>query len=131
MHAERDLTALLRNMQPSLAATPYVFCTFADFTLPDGVAPVCQFREAEGLTAIIDMATAKAKRIDHVFESRMITLTIHSDLAAIGFLAAICAALAREGISCNAVSAYYHDHLFVPADRADDAMAVLNALSQR
>ena len=29
----------------------------------------------------------------------------------------------------NPVSAYFHDHLFVPADRADEAVALLEQLA--
>jgi hypothetical protein len=50
-------------------------------------------------------------------------LTVHSSLEAVGFLAAITARLAETGISVNVVSAFYHDHLFVPHDRADEALA--------
>ena len=39
--------------------------------------------------------------------------------------AAITAKLAEAGISMNAVSAYYHDHLFVPADKAKSVMKLL------
>jgi hypothetical protein len=59
----------------------------------------------------------------------MITLTVHSALEGVGFLAAITARLSASGIGSNPVSAFYHDHLFVPADRADDAMRVLRELS--
>ncbi|MEM1020616.1 MAG: ACT domain-containing protein, partial [Pseudomonadota bacterium] len=38
--------------------------------------------------------------------------------------------LAANGISTNAVSAFYHDHLFVPESRADEAVALLEALAQ-
>jgi hypothetical protein len=38
--------------------------------------------------------------------------------------------LAREGISCNVVAAVFHDHLFVPFERASDALAALQALQQ-
>lgn len=55
----------------------------------------------------------------------MITLNVHSALDAIGFLAAVASLLATAEISVNAVSAYYHDHLFVPLERADDAMRLL------
>jgi hypothetical protein len=44
-------------------------------------------------------------------------------------MAAIATALADAGISCNAVSGYYHDHIFVPNARAHDAMDVLGRLS--
>ncbi|MEY9903549.1 hypothetical protein ABIA44_007723 [Bradyrhizobium sp. USDA 329] len=64
------------------------------------------------------------------FPSRLITLTVHSALDAVGLLAAITARLAEAGISVNAVSAFHHDHLFVPADRADEAMAVLREMSK-
>jgi hypothetical protein len=55
----------------------------------------------------------------------MMTLTVHSSLEAVGFLAAITARLAEAGISVNAISAFCHDHLFVPEDRADEALARL------
>ncbi|RVD48425.1 ACT domain-containing protein, partial [Mesorhizobium sp. M2D.F.Ca.ET.140.01.1.1] len=59
---------------------------------------------------------------------RMITLNIHSSLEAVGFLAAITTRLAAAGMSVNPVSAFYHDHLFVPAERAEEAMAILAKL---
>ena len=45
----------------------------------------------------------------------MITLDVHSSLESVGFLAAVSARLAAAGIPCNAVSAFHHDHLFVPS----------------
>jgi hypothetical protein len=40
----------------------------------------------------------------------------------VGFLAAITGRLADAGISVNPVSAFYHDHLFVPEHKADEAL---------
>ena len=57
--------------------------------------------------------------------SYVITLTVHSDLHAVGLLAAIATRLAAHGISLNVVSAYFHDHLFVPVERAQEALEVL------
>ncbi|WP_367890127.1 ACT domain-containing protein [Rhodobacter calidifons] len=54
---------------------------------------------------------------------------MQSDLAAVGLTAAFAGALGREGISCNVVAGYHHDHLFVPWDRRWDAMVALRALS--
>ncbi|MBS3125500.1 ACT domain-containing protein [Candidatus Woesearchaeota archaeon] len=59
-----------------------------------------------------------------------ITLTVNSSLNAVGFLAEISRKLADAGISINAVSAFYHNHLFVPAERAKEAMQLLKDLSQ-
>ncbi|MGY4371427.1 hypothetical protein ACVW1A_007492 [Bradyrhizobium sp. LB1.3] len=78
---------------------------------------------------MIPREEAEAAGLSYAFASRLITLTVHSALDAVGFLAAITARLAAAGISVNAVSAFYHDHLFVPADRADEAMAVLQEAS--
>jgi hypothetical protein len=58
----------------------------------------------------------------------MITLSIHSDLEAVGFLAAITTALAAIDIPVNAVSAYYHDHTFVPYEHHDDALECLRCM---
>lgn len=70
-----------------------------------------------------------ARHIDHSFACRMITLEVHSALEAVGFIATISAALAARSMAVNPVAGYFHDHLFVPQDRADDAMAVLAELS--
>ncbi|MEL6324322.1 MAG: ACT domain-containing protein, partial [Pseudomonadota bacterium] len=57
-------------------------------------------------------------------------LTVYSDLNAVGFLAAVSAALAAAKIPCNAVAAYHHDHIFVPAEKAEEAIGVIEALSR-
>ena len=54
---------------------------------------------------------------------------MHSSLEAVGFLARITTKLAAHGISVNAVSAFYHDHLFVPTARADEALTLLRELA--
>ncbi len=87
------------------------------------------FREREGDTLILLEEEARAAGLASVFRSRMITLNIHSSLDAVGFLAAITARLAAAGMGVNPVSGYFHDHLFVPADRADEAMTILEGLA--
>ena len=44
-------------------------------------------------------------------------------------LAAILPRLAAAGIGVNPVSAFHHDHLFVPSDRAEDALAILSGIA--
>lgn len=130
MAAGRDLAALLRRMKPELQPGTFVFCTIpANERIPAALNPVLTFREQEGTTLIILREEAEAAGLRYSFTSRLITMTVHSALDAVGFLAAITARLAEAGISVNAVSAYHHDHLFVPADKADDAMAALRTMS--
>ena len=89
------------------------------------------FREREGTAFIVRREEAEAAGLPHQFASRMITLTVHSSLEAIGFLAAITGRLAEAGISVNAVSAFYHDHLFVPEHRAEEALHHLQDMSSK
>jgi hypothetical protein len=131
MAAERELAALLKHMKPKLQPGVFVFCTIAaNGSIPAALNPLMTFREQEGTTLVIPHEVAEAARLRYAFPSRLITLTVHSALDAVGFLAAITAHLAAAGISVNAVSAFHHDHLFVPADRADEAMVVLRDLSR-
>ncbi|MGT2500903.1 ACT domain-containing protein [Bradyrhizobium guangxiense] len=130
MTGERDLGALLRHMKPELRPGIFVFCTIPpDERIPAAVNPLLAFREQEGMTLVIAREEAEAAGLSSAFASRLITLTVHSALDAVGFLAAITARLADAGISVNAVSAFHHDHLFVPVDRADEAMTLLQGMS--
>ena len=86
-------------------------------------------REDEGPTVVMKRSDADADGIPYDFVAAWITLTVHSDLAAVGLTAAFSAVLAAEGISCNVLAGFHHDHLLVPSDRRDDALAVLTALS--
>jgi hypothetical protein len=130
MAVERDLTALLKHMKPELLPGVFVFCKIeANASIPATLDPLMTFREQEGTTLVTMREDAEAAGLRYAFPSRLITLTVHSALDAVGFLAAITARLAEAGISVNAVSAFHHDHLFVPVDRADDAMAVLREMS--
>lgn len=130
MPAERDLTALLKNIKPQMQPGLFVFCTIAtDARIPAALKPLLMFREQEGTTLVIPREEAEAAGLNHAFSSRLITLTVHSALDAVGFLAAITERLAAAGISVNAVSAFHHDHLFVPDDRADEALTLLQNMS--
>jgi hypothetical protein len=59
----------------------------------------------------------------------MITLNVHSSLEAVGFMAAVTNVLTEQKIGCNPVSGYFHDHLFVPLGREEDALAALTKLA--
>lgn len=124
-----DLAAMLRTLTVSVRPERYTFvdvpaATFS--TADEGVAAV--IAEAEGDTVIVtvERATAEGWPID--FIAAWLTLDVHSALEAIGLTAAVSAALAEADIPCNVLAGFHHDHLLVPADRADDAVRVLESL---
>ncbi len=130
MSGETNLKTLLGSMRPELQPETYVFVTLPlDQSLPEGVPPLMVFGEKEGWTCIVSEEAAGRAGLSGTFPSRMITLSIHSSLEAVGFLAAILPRLAAAGMGVNPVSGFYHDHLFVPADRAGDAMRILEELA--
>ena len=129
MSGEMDLAALLREMQPRLDAEPYGYGMIAAGAVPQGVAAFAVIVEAEGTTVVAPAAGLVRAGIAHQGHWARISLTVHSDLAAVGLTAAIAAALARDGISANVVAGYFHDHVFVQWDRRAAAMEALRALT--
>ena len=128
MAGETNLDKLIAGMKPRLDPEVYVFAMVSE---PVECGAVMRFFEAEGETLILSEAEAARVGLDGTFRSRRITLEVHSALDAVGFLARITTRLAALGMGVNPVSAFYHDHLFVPADRAEEAMAALEDLSKR
>jgi len=130
MPGERNLETLLQNMKPDVHEGVFVFCSISeDKEIPATLKPVHIFREQEGTAFIVRQEEAESAGLPYQFASRLITLTVHSSLEAVGFLAAITGRLAEAGISVNPVSAFYHDHLFVPEHRAEEALHLLQNMS--
>jgi hypothetical protein len=129
MPGEQDINVLLRSLAPALDDRPYVFATGTDVDAAEVANPLGVFREGEGTTIICSPDEAARLGLRHSGLFRRITLTVHSSLDAVGLTARVSGALAAVGIPCNVVAGYFHDHLFVPADRAEDAMAALRQLA--
>jgi len=129
MSGERDLQKLLSGMSPILDPERYVFALTTEPEKHAELKAIMRFQEEEGETLILTEAASRAASLEFSGIYARITLSVHSALDAVGFLAAACSALAAEEISTNAVAAYHHDHIFVPFDRANDAMAALQKLS--
>lgn len=130
MDRDAALRRLLGTLQPRRNAGVYAFVTVSgDF---DAVAlrPLATFREQEDTTLVVEESRARAAGLPILFRAAWLTLDVHSDLGAIGLTAAVASALAGAGIACNVISAAHHDHLFVPLEDADAALAALNALQQ-
>lgn len=124
--SEANLEHLLRNLDPRLHPGRFVFATVAQ--VPKGVEPVATVMEDEGTTLVLDQDVADRGELEYEYVASMITLRVHSGLETVGLTAAVASALAGAGISCNVVAGYFHDHLFVPAERGEDALAVLRRI---
>ena len=126
----RDISTLLSTLTPALHDGVYVFCTVPHDTDIAALAlkPIATFYEAEGVTLVLAESAAGSAGLTPLFRAAWITLTVQSDLHAVGLTAAVAGALARAGISCNVIAAAFHDHIFVPVEDAQTAMAVLAKL---
>lgn len=124
------LSELLRTMEPELHDGVYVFASMPPGSTLSGIEPLSTFREKEGLSVIVSEREALGAALPVLFRAAWISLTVHSDLEAVGLTAAVAAALAEGGISCNVVAGAFHDHLFVPVDRAQEALDRLRLLQR-
>lgn len=125
-----DLKILLTHLQPELNTGRYAFVALPVGFALDPTHIVASVREPEGLSVILPEQTALDLGLSVAFIAAWITLTVHSDLAAVGLTAAFSQALGQAGISCNVVAGVHHDHLFVPIEQAQQAMDALYALSR-
>lgn len=127
MSGEKNLEKLLTTMSPKLMPDEYVFCSvqgeYHDF---HHLYPLASYREREGLTLVVTKEAAIANKLPFESVYKGITLTIHSSLDAVGLTAAVATKLAEKGISANVIAAYYHDHIFVPSEKAMLAIEALD-----
>lgn len=127
MVGETDLDEMLATLTVTRRDGTYVFVTVEEPPpLGDGVDAV--LTEAEGVTVVATVAAAERRGWTFDFEAAWLTLDVHSALEAVGLTAAFSAALGAAGIACNVLAGFHHDHLLVPADRAGEAIACLEAL---
>jgi uncharacterized protein len=129
MPGEKDLTTLLKTMRPTLNDGDYVFCVLPELGAIPLEAALMLFKEAEGYTIILTRESADQYQLAYSFVASWITLSVHSDLEAVGLTAAFANALADGAVSCNVVAAFYHDHIFVDKKDAGKAMEILEHLS--
>ena len=123
-----DLAEMLSSLEPVLLDGEFVFVSVdaAGARSLDGFATVT---EPEGTTVVLRKQQADDASLAYEFTARWITLTVNSSLEAIGLTAAFASALTDEGISCNVLAGFHHDHILVPAAQADRAMNTLRRLA--
>ncbi|PHH78933.1 hypothetical protein CDD83_3922 [Cordyceps sp. RAO-2017] len=128
---ERSLATLLATLTTTLHPTTYVFTSLSPVSpLPPLAEIQLLFREPEGVTIVVSIDFATAQKMQYFFPCRMITLGVTSSLEAVGFMAVLAARLAARNMGVNPVSGFYHDHLFVPLGREDEAVEVLAAVAR-
>ena len=123
--ASSNLSVLLHNMQPLLNQGVFVYTTVTHSSNLSQYTYIASFRETESITLIMAEEQALKAGLPILFRAAWITLSVHSDLQAVGLTAAVAGSLADAGISCNVVAATYHDHIFVPLADAQQAMQCL------
>ena len=117
----------LKNLNPVLLEDEYVFCTFLSSIYGDHnkLNPIASFNEKEGLTLVVKKEIAKFNNLEFKGTFKCISLNLISSLTSVGLTALISKALADNEISANIYAGYYHDHIFVPLERASDAFKLL------
>jgi len=126
---ELSLTTLLQSLTPLLHPQTFVWATMHSMP-PLDLDFQMIFREREGFTVIYSRPIADEYSLNYTFRCRMITLNVHSSLEAVGFMAVISNRLKELQIGVNPVSAYYHDHIFVPVGYEDRVMQVLRSIAE-
>jgi hypothetical protein len=126
-----DLGELLQSLEPRLNDGVYVFVSIPPDAAIDSLKPIATFLEDEGLSIIVEESQVEDTDFRVLFRAAWITLTVNSDLHAVGLTAAVANALADKGISCNIVAGANHDHLFVPLESTEVTMAALSELQSK
>ena len=125
-----DLDELLRTLAPVLHGGVYVYTQLGPERSLHGIDAVAMIREPEGVTLVVREEEAMRHGLPVLFRAAWVTLTVHSDLQAVGLTAAFSRALADAGIGCNVIAGALHDHVFVPVEHAQRALVALRALQQ-
>lgn len=125
----RDTAAMIAGMHPVLDEDVYHFCSVSGSPDEAVAVALAVFREDEGLSLILSEREARRLDLSTTMPMRRIRLSVFSALDGVGLTAAVAGVLAREGIPCNMVAAYHHDHVFVPAPLAGRALALLQDLA--
>ena len=127
------LQDLIKQLSPTLDSTTYVYCTVARarYGELEKLKPIVSIAELEGLTLVIPLEQAKTEGLDYYRVFRRITLEGHSSLEALGLTSVVTSLLAERGITTNVIAGFYHDHMFVPSDRIEEAMAALKELASQ
>ena len=122
-----------KKLLPALSGGKYFIGTFSEAQMI-GLANylsyiICIFREDEGLTAVFreeakgELARYTEKKMEGPFA--LITFRAETSLQDVGVTAEFSTALARAKIPANVYAGYHHDHVLVPFELREAALAAL------
>ena len=130
MPAKTDLEDILENLHPLLIDESYVFITSKEpiNVLDNSLNPVATFTEFEVYNLVItnDIADINSLQFETVFNC--ISLGVHSSLEMSGLIATISGELFKNNIPANVFSGYFHDHIFIPIDKAKLALEIISSI---
>jgi len=126
---ETDLDKMLASLR--VERRPGVFTYVAVAVPTPGLLAAAHAMVIEGETTTLVLPQEAAQRAGFTVDLEMawLSLTVQSSLEAVGLTAAFAATLGEVGIPCNVLAGFHHDHILVPADRADDAIDALTVSS--
>jgi hypothetical protein len=126
---ETDLEVMLASLD--VQRRPGMF-TFVAVEVPTPgllAAAHGMVKEGTSTTLVLPVESARRAGLPVVVEMAWLSLTVRSSLEAVGLTAAFSKKLSDVGIACNVLAGYHHDHLLVPVDRVEDAIAALSVSS--
>lgn len=129
----RTAYEMISGMTPVVLPELFVFITTNDPALVASLSSsaISTFREEEGFSMLIPVELASKSMLKVDSPMRCITLNVFSSLEGVGLTAAVSSALGDNGIPCNMVAAFHHDHVFVPSKLCDQAMEILTSLQNK
>ncbi len=128
MSGERDLGRILSSLEVRQREGVYVFVNVPPGDPLPELPIAAMVSEVEGTSIIVNRVAADAAGLASEFEAAWLTLDVHTSLDAVGVTASMSTALAVQGIPCNVVAGFHHDHILVPLDRVEDAIQALSVI---
>ncbi len=124
---ETDLKVMLATLR--VERRPGVFVYVAMRQPPSELLEACHAMVMEGemSSLVLPLDDANRAGLSGGLEMAWLSLTVQSSLEAVGLTAAVATTLSEEGIPCNVLAGYLHDHILVPVDRAGAAIQALTS----
>lgn len=124
---EMDLQKMLDSLEVERRPGAFTFVAVEVPTPGLLAAAHGMVKEGQLTTLVLPVESARRAGLPVVVEMAWLSLTVQSSLEAVGLTAAFAKILGDEGIPCNVLAGYHHDHILVPVDRSADAIAALTS----